>query len=157
MPAYRDPADLKQKIGVYQSAYGHIMGRAVTRAERLTPPARGGSFGVVLRSRIATATSPLERAGLGRPCADARLSEDQRSARPGEGVGVHQQRGFGQFVPLASLVIGSMLGDRLASGLSPVTITAPQAAMTALATGAANQRRAMAGMWMRRAVSTMAS
>ena len=45
-----------------------------------------------------------------------RGSEDQRSARPGEGVGVHQQRGFGQFVPLASLVIGrcSAIGSRRA-------------------------------------------
>ena len=67
MPAYRDPADLKQKTGVYQSACGHIMGRAAYEGRTVTPPACGGSFGVVLQSRMATATNPLARADSGRP------------------------------------------------------------------------------------------
>jgi hypothetical protein len=54
-----DPADLKQKIGVYQSAYAHIMGRAAYEGMAGAAVAAGPFDGQAEAVRAATARHEL--------------------------------------------------------------------------------------------------
>jgi Transposase, Mutator family len=80
-----DPADLKQKIGVYQSAYAHIIGRAAYEGMAGALPTADHPFtGIMNAARKVVFSRTLrtaEAAGFCFPC-DAEVGETHRTAAP---------------------------------------------------------------------------
>ncbi len=71
-----DPADTKQKLGVYQSAYAHIMGRAAYEGMAGALPTADHPF-----SPIMNAERPNTRSGC--PMMPARRQPTRWSVQPG--------------------------------------------------------------------------